>query len=225
MRVVHSLDDLLHACESLLVLDCASSRVHVGLLRKGNQAAWAHRDEPAGSALFACVDEVTAKFGMPLPAVRAFAFNDGPGSILGIRTAAVAIRTWQAVHPRPAYRYSGLLALALAERIRGRTPPFSAIADARRDTWHQVKVSDDSEPKLLRVAPADLTPPCVAPEHFRTWAALPPGTELIPSIPRDFLEQTRNLALWHDAPDPDAFLHEDPSYKTWQPGVHRAPSP
>ena len=54
-----------------------------------------------GSGVFECLDELGADIG----SVRAFAFCEGPGSILGIRTSAMALRAWNVLRPRPMFGY------------------------------------------------------------------------------------------------------------------------
>jgi tRNA threonylcarbamoyladenosine biosynthesis protein TsaB len=145
----------------------------------------------------------------------AFLFCHGPGSILGIRTVAMALRTWQVLAPRPVFAYSSL---ALVAQALGR-PDVSVIADARRDSWHRFQLGDTPQ----RVATADLTGALVMPENFRHWSALPPNVAQTPYTLADLLRSVANADLFRATDAPDAFLHEEPSYVTWTPQVHRAP--
>ncbi|WP_404421002.1 peptidase M22 [Nibricoccus sp. IMCC34717] len=222
--MTRSLRHLIADHATLLVVDCASATTFVGILRDDGASLWESLEAPAGEALFSAVDRLQAA-GFPLSQVGAFAFNAGPGSILGIRTAAVAIRTWRSLRSRPVFQYQGLVALAEAERLKGRPLPFHAIADARRDTWHCVKVETGTPLSLRRVPHTELPTPAIAPTGFRTWAALPTATETVAYKPAEFLTVTRDCPLFEETAEPDAFLHEEPSYKTWTPEIHRAPSP
>src|SRR4051812_17470625 len=103
-----SLTQLLLAHRSLLVLDAASTRIQVGLLQANAPARWQAIDAEAGSALFNGTDAVLKAAGQQLSNVDAFAFCEGPGSMLGVRTVAMAIRTWQVLRARPAYAYQSL---------------------------------------------------------------------------------------------------------------------
>src|ERR1700691_4097426 len=105
-----SLRQLLDAQAPLLLLDAAGSRVHVGFFPSQDPAVarWSATDGEAGVALFQGVGAP----GVAPIAVRAFAFCEAPGSILGIRTTAMAIRTWCAIGRRPAFAYDALSALA-----------------------------------------------------------------------------------------------------------------
>jgi tRNA threonylcarbamoyladenosine biosynthesis protein TsaB len=215
--------DLLSRHSTILAIDSASSRIQVGVLSAHSQL-WKHADEEAGVAIFSLVREVLAAAKTELSRVDAFVFCEGPGSVLGIRTAAVALRTWCALSPRACYAYSGLHLVAAHQLHLGRPRPFSVIADARRETWHTVEVNASSElTPLQRLAPSQLRPPLTMPEFFRHWAALPAQVEIVPYNIGDMIGALPSLQLFRPTSEPDAFLHEDPVYQTWVPKIHRAP--
>lgn len=208
-----SLKQVLAAHSPLLVLDAASTRVQVGLLDQGDSARWVAIEAEAGVALFQGIEQLNFN---PLDAA-AFLFCEGPGSILGIRTAAMAVRTWGVLRPRPVFAYQSLalVAHALAEK------DTAVIADARRETWHHHMLGK----ALRRVPTAELAGRLVMPEGFRHWSALPPGIASTPYPVGELLDRTREIDLLRATDSPDAFLHEEPSYATWTPQVHRAPTP
>jgi len=53
-----SLRDLLSAHARVLLIDSASARIQVGLLRSGHKAAWADVPDEAGTAIFGCTEQV-----------------------------------------------------------------------------------------------------------------------------------------------------------------------
>lgn len=207
-----SLSELLRTHAPLLVIDAASMRVQVGVFAADGTARWATQTEEAGIAVFRCVE----RLGVDLSTIRAFVFCEGPGSTLGIRTVAMAIRTWQTLAPRPAFAYTSLalVAHALAQ------PDITLIADARRDSWHIQKIGG----ALRRVAASELSGALVTPENFRHWTPLPTGATTTPYEVADLLARVPNAELFRATDQPDAFLHEEPSYATWTPQIHRAPS-
>jgi tRNA threonylcarbamoyladenosine biosynthesis protein TsaB len=221
---------LLDRHSSILLIDSASARIQVALFRSDLPPLWESANEEAGTALFSLTDKVLARarangraFG--LSEVGAFVFCHGPGSVLGIRTAAVALRTWCALHPRPCYAYTSLAlvahTLALTERLRD----FSVIADARRETWHRIRVdASGAISSLERSAVSSLEGTLILPENFRHWSALPAGVRSVPYDLASQIPALRETPLFVDAPEPDAFLHEEPSYQTWTPKIHRAPA-
>ncbi len=216
-----SLHQLLAAHAPLLLLDAASSRVQVGLFETpAGTARWAAADEEAGVALFRGVESLGADPGT----VQAFAFCEGPGSILGIRTAAMALRAWNMFAARPVFAFCSLAVVAHDLARRGAAENFSVIADARRDRWHCVEARAGAIGPLRRVPAAELHGPLFMPENFRAWAAppapvRPTGYDLAALLPN-----VAGADLFRAAGAPDAFLHEDPSYKTWTPHIHGAPA-
>jgi tRNA threonylcarbamoyladenosine biosynthesis protein TsaB len=200
----------------LLILDAASARVQVGLLDRTDSAhpdgRWFRSGQEAGVALF----EGVAQLAVDPAAAGAFVFCEGPGSILGIRTAAMAIRAWNVLRPRPVFVYQSL---ALVARALGR-PDTGIVADARRDTWHRCYAGKPLE----RVPTASLQGDLAMPEGFRHWTPLPPGVRATPYDVAALFAATADSDLLRETSAPDAFLHEEPGYATWTPQIHRAPA-
>lgn len=208
-----SLSQILQEHSPLLLIDAASARIQVGLLGAGAPARWSARTEEAGVGVFECLDEL----GVEIDSVGAFAFCEGPGSILGIRTSAMALRAWNALRPRPMFAYVGL---AVVARAVGR-PGVRVIADARRGLWHHL-----ADGGVLGRAPAsELSGELMMPEGFRHWEPLPPGTAQAPYDLAGLLAlpAVAGADLFHPTEAPDAFLHQEPSYARWTPQIHRAP--
>lgn len=195
-----------------LAIDAASAQIQVGALARDGSARWESSGEEAGVGVFQCIE----KLGVDPGAVDSFIFCDGPGSVLGIRTVAMALRTWNVLRPRPVFAYSSL---ALVAHALGRTD-LGLIADARRDAWHFYRIGDG----LRRVPAAELGGPLAMPEGFRHWTPLPPGVERVPYSVADLLPRAADAELFLATDAPDAFLHEEPSYVTWTPQIHRAPA-
>ncbi|MCX6952257.1 MAG: peptidase M22 [Verrucomicrobia bacterium] len=209
-----SLRQLLAAHAPVLLLDAASSRVQAGWLPGPDlaQSRWATSDEETGVGLFRSVEAL----GVDLGAAGAFVFCDGPGSVLGIRTTAMALRTWGILRARPMFAYSSL---ALVAHALGR-PEIGVIADARRELWHHYNLGG----KLRRLPTAELTGELVMPARFRHWSQPPAGLTEVPYALADLLPCVADADLFRPTDAPDAFLHEEPSYVTWTPQIHRAPA-
>ena len=214
-----SLREILAAHAPLLLLDAASTRVQVALFSTDATARWAAADEEAGVALFRGIESL----GVDLSSVRGFAFCEGPGSILGIRTAAMALRTWTALAPRPVFAFRSLELVARDLARRSPAENFSVIADARRGAWHCVQVHAGVAGPLRRVNAAELAGVLFMPENFRMWAAQPAETQATSYDLATLLPRVAEADLFRATEAPDAFLHEDPSYKTWTPRIHSAP--
>jgi tRNA threonylcarbamoyladenosine biosynthesis protein TsaB len=195
----------------VLILDASASSVQVGLVGPEG-ARWDASEEEAGVAVFAGVE----RLGVNLTTVQGLVFCEGPGSILGIRTTAAALRAWQVLSPRPMWAYSSLALLAAGWS----GPAVTFIADARRDSWHLW----DPPTGLRRLATAALptNTAFATPDNFRHWATLPAGTVGVPYRIDALWAAAMHADLLRPAPEPDAFLHEEPSYVTWEPKIHQA---
>ena len=231
-----SLRQLLAAHPILLVVDTCATRSDAALwLREAAAPATpphpalppsfhAAVEGEAAHALPQAVAQVLAAAGLRIAQLDGVAFCAGPGSVLGIRLAAASVRVWRVVQPGlPVYGYLSLPLLATHPDAFKTT----VIADARRDTWHAVR--PDSVTRVERIPGPALAAagPLVTPASFRRWSALPaenPPREL-PYHPADLLAAAPDAELFTAATDPDAFMHEQPSYVTWTPQVHQAPLP
>ncbi|MGH7996707.1 MAG: peptidase M22 [Opitutaceae bacterium] len=211
-----SLRQLLLRHPPILLLDAAGARVHAGWLasERLESAQWASAEGEAGTALFAALSALGAAPG----AAAAFALCEAPGSVLGIRTAAMAIRCWRALRFRPVFAYNALA--VMAEGTADPDPNLAWIADARRDTWHFLRRGGE----LRRVGTCELGDgPLATAAEFRHWAALPGKVRQVPyDLPR-LLRQAPEADLFHASDEPDAFLHAQPAYATWDGKVHAAP--
>jgi tRNA threonylcarbamoyladenosine biosynthesis protein TsaB len=208
-----SLRQILRENSPVLLIDAASARIQVGLLDAAAPPRWSASTEEAGVAVFACLDEL----GADIARVRAFAFCEGPGSILGIRTTAMALRAWNVLSPRPTFAYFSLAVIALALA----RPGADAIADARRGHWHRW-----GEGGRLECVPlAELAGEHLTPRELRHWDPLPPRTATVPYDLAALLARPEVAAadLFRPTAEPDAFLHRAPAYAEWTPQIHRAP--
>jgi tRNA threonylcarbamoyladenosine biosynthesis protein TsaB len=212
-----SLRQLLAAHPVLLLLDAASARVQVALWAGDSRAAplWWSGDDEAGVAIFAGVESLLAQAGRSIGGVEAFAYCEGPGSLLGIRTAAMALRVWSAPEQIPVFAYQSieLVVRSLAD------PDLSVIVDARRELWHVAKLGSPAR----RVPTAALTGALAMPEHFRHWSALPANVGRVPYDLAALLPALADEDLFQPSAEPDALRPEPPTYAAWTPQVHRAP--
>lgn len=208
-----SLAQLLAAHAPILMLDAASTRVQVGWFPSGDVSAarWATADEEAGVGVFRGIE----RLGIDVGTAAAFVFCDGPGSTLGVRTTAIALRTWHVLAPRPIYAYHSLAVVAAAV---GQTD-VTIIADARRDSWHTLKLGGS----LRRASATELIGHLVTPENFRHWSPLPATTTQVSYSLEELLPRIATTDLFRAVESPDAYLHEEPAYATWAPQIHRAP--
>lgn len=220
-----TLAQLLAQHRRILVLDAASTRTQVGLLGANAAPVWFATEAEAGTALFDGTRTVLENAGVELAAVGAFVFCDGPGSMLGTRTIAMALRTWQVLAPRPAYAYRSL---AVAGHFAWTRQPraFAVIADARRDFWHVQSVNADG--KLgpgQRAAAAEMPPgELLTPEYFRAWAPPPRPAAVCSYGLAEIFGTLGECEFFQAVGAPDSFQSTPPQYRKWSAQVHQAPA-
>lgn len=222
-----SLSSLLTDHGSLLVLDAASTRVQVGLLQADAAPQWSASGEEAGRGIFTCTDALLKETRLAIDAIGAFVYCEGPGSMLGIRTVAMALRTWQVLGPRPAFAYRSLAVAGRLEWSWREPRAFSVVADARRDTWHCQAVAADGSMTALQRLPAGDLPEgeIVTPDGFRHWSVPPRRFENCSYELAAIFPALGGGEFFHRVTDPDAFQHEAPEYKKSPARIHSIATP
>lgn len=204
--------------------------MQAGILRENAEPIWERSPDESGKAVFVLTQRCLESAGLPFSAIGGFIYCEGPGSMLGIRTVAMAIRTWQAAAaaPVPAYRYQSLTLVAQELKRRGTPAPFAVIADARRDSWHAVSVTADCNSLLQRIESAALamrSDPLFQPAGFRAWTPPPREVRETPYDVGAMFAAHADEGLFDEAAAPDAFQYEAPEYKKWTAQVHTRPQP
>ncbi len=132
------------ASEPCLVLDgSARAGVRVGVLSGGRWVGQGVSTEGALEGLFGCVETALAEAKLKLGDIRSFAVCVGPGSVLGIRIAALAVRSWSALELRPIFIWESLAGIARSALVAGEKGPFLVAVESRLKRWHALEVSVD----------------------------------------------------------------------------------
>ena len=132
------------APEPCLVLDgSARAGVRVGVLSGGRWVGQGLSPDGALEGLFGCVEVALAEAKLKLGDIRSFALCVGPGSVLGIRIAALAVRSWSALEPRPIFIWESLAGIARSALTVGEQGPFLVAVESRLKRWHALEVSAD----------------------------------------------------------------------------------
>ncbi len=120
----------------MLIIDTASKNTWIGFINSDQTTTWESSEDEASYALFNCLRDLQAQ-GIDWKNARSIAFNQGPGSMLGIRTAIMAIRTWTNAKTLPEktqlFTYNSL---ALASELPEASTANLIISDARRKSWN-----------------------------------------------------------------------------------------
>jgi tRNA threonylcarbamoyladenosine biosynthesis protein TsaB len=203
-------------------LDAASTLTQVGLLRENLPPLWRQTAEEAGRGMFVSTQGILSDSGLQLDDIEAFIFCEGPGSMLGVRTVAMALRTWITLKPRAIYSYQSLTIAASAQWHESETRSFSIVADARRDTWHVQSIDANGRLSPLRRVLAIELPSgdLFTPENFRAWSKPPrPIGHCSYDLARLFTT-LKDEDIFRVTDAPDAFQHEAPDYKKWSAVIH-----
>ena len=124
-----------------LVIDgSAREGVRVGVLVDGR---WLAESTVAAGALEATTDlaaEVLKKAHLKFIDIKSYAVCIGPGSMLGIRVSAMAVRTWATLYQRPIYVWESLRLLAEHALEQGVKVPFAVINESRLKRWNYMAV-------------------------------------------------------------------------------------
>jgi tRNA threonylcarbamoyladenosine biosynthesis protein TsaB len=209
--------------EPCLVLDgSARVGVRIGVLQGGRWVGEGVADEGALEATFACAETALRQAGLALADIRSFAVCVGPGSILGIRIAALAARTWATLEPRPIYVWESLAAVAQAALAAGQARPFAVALESRLKRWNTLVVA----PAGALGAPAELEPEQVATlglpiiSTTGSASALFPGAQVVPTPWAALPTLFATTDLLRAEAKPEA-LNPAATFATWDGERHR----
>ena len=216
-----------------ILLDASGPQCRCGLLHEGHWLAARETGDPALQGLFDGLNACLCEAGLALADTERFVFGEGPGSVLGIRIAAMAINAWRATSacrdcPVVAFR-SLELAAAYLRDVEGLGGSFAVLAEAKQGKWNALVVDGpEVSPQIILMTPAEvdaLTVPKFALPMRATWprealtGAVKPVVVPMAVVPallsagRVPLRPRENL---------EAFVVEAAVYKTWSGGPHSA---
>ena len=115
----------------------------MGVLSGGRWVGQGLSPDGALEGLFGCVEVALAEAKLKLSDIRSLALCVGPGSVLGIRIAALAVRSWSALEPRPIFVWESLAGIARSALTAGEKGPFLVAVESRLKRWHALEVSAD----------------------------------------------------------------------------------
>lgn len=191
---------------------------------------WSHFSEEPVAALegiFSAVETVCPQFSP-----SGFLFCEGPGSILGIRIAAAAIRGRNAIgKPVPVFAFQSLrLVATLISRAFPQEKNFCVLAESRMNAWNLLSVENGvPADRFCEIKTADLS--TYASEKIfllpQRSAKLPP-VETVPVNPAALLKANPDIFAEHTyllhecGNEPDAVNTAASSgYAKWTPARHR----
>lgn len=216
---------------SYLLVDASSPKSVVVAQLDESGLRWAHFSEEPSAALegiFNAAEQVCPQFS---PA--GFLFCEGPGSILGIRIAAAAIRGRNALGtPLPVFAFQSLhLVATLILRAFPSEKNFAVLAESRMNAWNFLSVENGvPADRFQELKTSELKNNIAAGKIFLLPQRRPqmPPLETVPVNPAERLKADPGVfsaqpELLHDCGNaPDAANTSAASgYAKWTPERHR----
>ncbi|KAF0093680.1 MAG: peptidase M22 glycoprotease [Puniceicoccaceae bacterium 5H] len=214
-----------------LLIDASSQRLQVGLL--GVNGQWHALKSAEGEALetlFSLTRELLDEARLSVADVSGFVFCKGPGSILGLRLAAMAIEGWRALEPSsppPLFCYHSLAAAAAIHHARTRAQAFTVISFFRRGQYNTLRV-DGGELGPLELSDADdlelelQAAPVLHIPQRRVKHPLPEGVQ---ELDYDLQDLGEALSLYPDLIEPaekaEVMVPVEPDFAKWSAERHR----
>lgn len=130
----------------VLFLDASSMVVQVGILFEGQWLSYYHSEEAALESIFKGIEICLKMAGIEFHEIGGFAYCEGPGSLLGIRLVAMAIRGWKAQEcfkNVPVWAYNSFeLALKLIKKVHNPKDDYAVIGQSRKGFWNVLGCPD-----------------------------------------------------------------------------------
>jgi tRNA threonylcarbamoyladenosine biosynthesis protein TsaB len=125
--------------DKILFLDASSLVVHIGILSNNKWVGYFKSDQPALQSLFQGIEVSLKLAALELKDITGFAYCEGPGSLLGIRLASMAIRAWkeqECFKNIVVYAYNSFdVSLELIKKIHNPNRPFAVVSQLRKGYW------------------------------------------------------------------------------------------
>lgn len=219
----------------LLVIDTASSVTWAGVKTGPSSLVSSKARSDPTKGLFQAIAECLQGAALGLPDLASIAYCEGPGSMLGARTAVMAIRTWSGVGIPAADHLFAFTSLELGSLLLAQSTfadrPALLATDARRDSWNALRYPNAAGSEIeLMENPAFET--MVAAERLPvlTLSGFARWTQTTVSF--------QEIAYDHDAIFGDeSYLRclrpvefaaplalRESAYKKWSPKIHSAPT-
>jgi tRNA threonylcarbamoyladenosine biosynthesis protein TsaB len=218
------------AGQPLLFLDTSGLSTRAAVWQNSRWLAFRADPAPALESLFISARAVLAEASLTLPQIGGFLYVAGPGSILGLRLAAMAIRAWQTdaassanSSALPVFSCNSLHLAAALALAGGAQPPFSVSTDARAGRWHLLAVTTADLSALAQTSPreiesaelAQLPGPLFHLPARRVAPNLPRPSSLLTTSLRDHPEILTLPNLFSTASTATPFAGAAPEYRKW----------
>ncbi len=213
----------------LLVLDTSSRKTWVGLKLAPDQLIAKSEEQDPSKTLFKLIDSLLAEAGITLPDLAAIALCSGPGSMLGARTASMAIRAWKGIGipaARTVYSYNSLQVGALIAAQSLDDNAGWVVTDARRSSWNALRYPLSPNAELHLIANEDLeatSEPIVTFHEFPSWTKTSAPLCKLHYDPTPIFESDAYLSILEPCEEASPLTIRSNEYKKWDAKIHSAP--
>ncbi len=215
----------------LLAIDSSSKKTWVGVKTGPTELVYGQSEEDSSKSLFKLAPEQLAKAGLALSDIAAIAYCEGPGSMLGSRATAMAIRTWASVGIEGAKHLFRFTSLELGKELlaaRDEADSECLIAtDARRNAWNtlpypgkageRIRILENSALEKERRA-------IVTFEHFAQWTKTSATLRTVPYEPEAVFANERFFEFLNPTETATPLNLRANEYQKWIPKIHSKPS-
>lgn len=207
-----------------LLIDAMGPYIHVGILLEGRWLAFRQGEFEVLECLFAMTQNVLEQAKVDFDDIAGYIYNEGPGSLLGLRIGAMAINSWRVFWPQPLYTYNSLQMLGDMLGYTGARPPYHILAPFRQGNLHHYKFDEQGEKRMQLIPETEATRlngQC----YFmpRTLEKNTPdyAQEMILDLAWMPLALTINPELAQPADKAEPYMPEEPEFARWQADRHR----
>jgi len=213
----------------MLVIDSSSRRVCVGVFDSEGHLHSRSSEEDASVSLFPLIKTLLSETDASLATLKSIVFCEGPGSMLGIRTAVMGIRTWQGagfIDKQCLYSFNSLG--IGAELVRGTHPSenhFLVATDARRNSWNTLRVGSSRTESIKIVPNTELEKeslPVFSFHEFPTWTRSEANPTLLPYRPETVFASPSFPALLSPNPEINPLDLRAMEFAKWKPVARTA---
>jgi tRNA threonylcarbamoyladenosine biosynthesis protein TsaB len=209
-----------------LLLDGSGLNPRAGLWNKGRWLAYRESPSPALETLYGGVRDLLTEAQLTWTELGGYLYVDGPGSVLGLRLTAMAVRTWQtddAERPtgsRPVFACGSLpLAAALAQAAKVPVP-YAIFTESRQGRWHVLRVDGRVPPESSREVGENELPTGTL-FHLparKAWSKPPSHAQGLPATLQEYPEILGQPGLFHSTATAVPYAMHGPEYKKWEGG-------
>ncbi len=207
-----------------LLVDAMGPYIHAGVLLEGRWLSFRQGECEALECLFDITSNVLEQASLKFDDLAGFIYCRGPGSLLGLRIAAMAINGWRTFWPKPLYIYTSITLLGDMLGYSGNQPPYHIISPFRQGKFHHYKIVENGE-KELGLLPENEADVLSGTVYFmpRTLAKNTPSyaTEMILDLAWFPLALTINPECLQSAEIAEPYVPEEAEFALWNAQRHR----